>query len=443
MIEALYSLLWIYVLATALRHLPFFRNVPGLSYKTILFIFLLKVMAGAIFILIYTYYYESRTADVYRYFNEGKVMFGALWRDPLDFLRMLTGIGADAPHLQSYYAKMPYWWDPELYPVYNDNRIMIRYNAILNLLSFGKIHVNSVIANFISLAGFVAIYKFALNHIDKSKIAWLKYGIFLFPSLLFWGSGLIKEILLFPLLGFFVYFTDRLIYGQRLKPWQYFGLATIVALFMLLKVYVLLLLLPCLLAFYLSGKTKLRPGLVFLMVIAGAVMLVSITGLLFPQLDPYSILAKRQNFYMRFSVFVSAGSLIHEVLLEPSLASIVSYIPHALFNVLFRPHLLDSFNPIIMMAAMENLLILVMIGLMAYWSVKNKSMDRIVWLGIWFTLVLFVFIGITTQVYGTLVRFKIPALPFLWMAFVDLLPQKRVNTLFSERIKRPLNLLKD
>lgn len=443
MIEALYSLLWIYVLATAIRHLPFFREVPGLSYKTILFIFLLKVMAGAVFIFIYTYYYESRTADVYRYFNEGKVLFGALWRDPLDYLRMLTGIGADATHLQSYYAKMPYWWDPELYPVYNDNRIMIRYNAILNLFSFGKIHVNSVIANFFSLAGFVALYKFAINHIDKNKIAWLKYGIFLFPSLIFWGSGLIKEILLFPLLGFFVYFTDRMVAGQRLRPWQYLGFAAIVTMFMLLKVYVLLLLLPCLLAFYLSGKTKLRSGLVFLMVITGAVVLVSLTGWLFPQLDPFAILAKRQNFYMRFSIYVNAGSLIHEVLLEPNLAGIVSYIPRALFNVLFRPHLLDSFNPVIMMAAIENLMLLIMLGLMVYWGFLTKRLNRIVWLGIWFTLVLFIFIGITTQVYGTLVRFKIPALPFLWMAFVSLVPLERINSLFSERIKRQLNLLKD
>ncbi len=443
MIEALYSLLWIYVLSMALRHLPFFKEVPGLSYKTILFIFLLKVMAGAVFILIYTYYYESRTADVYRYFNEGKIMFGALWRDPLDYLRMLTGIGADAPHLQSYYAKMPYWWDPELYPVYNDNRIMIRYNAILNLFSFGKIHVNSVIANFFSLAGFVALYKFAINHIDKNKIAWLKYGIFLFPSLIFWGSGLIKEILLFPLLGFFVYFTDRMVAGQRLRPWQYLVFAAMVALFMLLKVYVLLLLLPCLLAFYLSGKTKLKPGLIFFMVIVGAGILVILTGWLFPQFDPFAILAKRQNFYMRFSVFVGAGSLIHEVLLEPSLAGIVSYIPRALLNVLFRPHLLDSFNPVIMMAAVENLMILFILGLMAYWGFSNKRPDRLVWLGIWFTLVLFVFIGITTQVYGTLVRFKIPALPFLWMAFVGLLPLARINTLFSERIKRQLNIMKD
>ncbi len=443
MIEALYSLLWIYVLAMALKHLPFFRQVPGLPYKTLLFFFLLKVMAGAIFILIYTYYYESRTADLYRYFNEGKVLFGALWRDPLDYLRMITGIGADAPHLQSYYAKMPYWWDPELYPVYNDNRIMIRYNAILNLLSFGKIHVNSVIANFVSLAGFVALYKFALNYIDKSKYSWLKYGIFLFPSLVFWGSGLIKEILLFPLLGFFVYFTDRLIFGQRLKPWQYFVFAAIVALLMLLKVYVLLLLLPCLLAFYLSGKTKLRPALVFLIVITGAVLLVSLAGLLFPQVDPYSILAKRQNFYMQFSVNVGAGSLIHEVYLAPGLAGVVSYIPRALFNVLFRPHLLDSFNPIILMAAFENLLILLVLSLIAWWGFRNKRLNRIEWLGLWFTLLLFVFIGITTQIYGTLVRFKIPALPFLWMAFVSLLPAEKINKLFSERIKRPVTLKND
>jgi hypothetical protein len=443
MIEALYSLLWIYLLIMALKHFSFFRGIDGLPYKTLVLFFLLKVIAGAVFILIYTYYYESRTADVYRYFNEGKVIFSALRRNPIDYLRMLTGIGADAQHLQSYYAKMPYWWDPELYPVYNDNRLMIRFNAILNLVSFGRIHVNSVLANFFSLTGFVAIYKFALCHIQKEKINWLKYGVFLFPSLIFWGSGLIKEIMLFPLLGFFVYYADKLISGTRLKSWQYLLFFIIVILFLLLKVYVLLLLLPCLLAFYLTGRLKKPgPGVIFSLVILGAVILVLAIGWLFPQLDPFAILAKRQNFYMRFSVFVNAGSLIHEVYLEPTFSGIITYIPRALFNVLFRPHLLDSFNPVILMAAVENLLILLVLGLMTYWGLQKKRLNRLEWLGIWFTLILFVFIGITTQVYGTLVRFKIPALPFLWMSFVSLLPVERIETLFSERIKRPLNLKK-
>lgn len=426
MIEAVYAVLWIYLLSLAIRHIPFFRDVPGLPYRTLLAFFFIKVAAGALFIFIYTFYYESSTADIYRYFNEGRVLSGALRENPLDFLRMLSGIGADAPHLKMYYDKMPYWWDPELYPVYNDNRLMIRYNALLNLVSFAKIHVNSVIANFFSLAGLVAIYKFGLNHLNPKKISWLKLGVFLFPSMIFWGSGLIKEILLIPVMGFFLYFNDKILSGHKLKAWQYLVFVALALLFLLLKVYVLLLLIPCLAAFYLAARLKRPgPGLIFLAVIFLAVMLVLATGWLLPNFDPFAVLAKRQNFYMRFSIFVNAGSLIQQVFLEPSFKSIVTYVPRALSNVLFRPHLLDSFNPVILSAAVENLVILTMITLTGWYGIRKKKLNRMEWFGIWFTLLLFIFIGITTQVYGTLVRFKIPALPFLWMSFLSLFPVER------------------
>lgn len=426
MIEALYSILWIYLLLLAIKHMPFFRGVPGLNYKTLVALFLIKVIAGAVFIFIYTYYYEPHTADIYRYFNESRVLSGALRHKLTDYLRMLTGIGADAPHLQAYYDKMPYWWDPELYPVYNDNRLMIRYNALLNLLSFGKIHVNSVIANFFSLAGLVAIYKFGLRHLKQSKIPFLAIGIFLFPSIIFWGSGLIKEILLIPVMGFFVFYSDRILSGERLKEWQYLFFAALSFLLLLLKVYVLLLLIPCLLAFHLAGKLKRpSPAIIFPGLILLSVLVVMVIAWLFPQFDPFAILAKRQNFYMRFSVYVKAGSLIHQVFLEPNFVSILAYIPRALLNVLFRPHLLDSANPIILSAAIENLAILLMIILLGLYAFRNKRPGRMEWFGIWFTLVLFVFIGITTQVYGTLVRFKIPALPFLWMSFIGIVPLEK------------------
>lgn len=423
MIEALYAILWIYLLVLAIKHLPFFRDIQGLPTKILIAFFLIKVAAGAVFILIYTHYYEPRTADVYRYFNEGRVLSGALLNNPVDFLRMLTGIGADAPYLQGYYDKMPYWWDPELYPVYNDNRLMIRYNALLNLLSFEKIHVNSVVANFVSLTGLVAIYKFALRHLGQDKITWLKYGVFLFPSMIFWGSGLIKEILLIPVMGFFIYYSDRIFSGERLKGWQYLVFAALVFLFFLLKVYVLLLLIPCLAAFFLAGKVK-RPSsrILFPLIILGAGLAVLVFGCLFPQFDPFAILAKRQNFLMRFSVYVKAGSLIHEVYLDPNLKSIITYTPRAFINVLTRPHLFDSTNPIILSAAVENLGVIVIMILTGYYGFRKRRLERIEWFGIWFTLMLFVFIGITTQVYGTLVRFKIPALPFLWLSFVSLLP---------------------
>jgi hypothetical protein len=56
----------------------FFRmgNIPVRWFQIA---FLLKVLSGIVLGLIYTYYYKDRsTADIWKYFDDGMVMFSAL-----------------------------------------------------------------------------------------------------------------------------------------------------------------------------------------------------------------------------------------------------------------------------------------------------------------------------------------------------------------------------
>ena len=86
-----YTALFLYVI----RWAPFF-NAVGLSKRTIGGLFLVKILAGTALWYVYTYIHTDRaTADIYRYFDDGNIMFTALPEHPLDYLRMLTGIGND------------------------------------------------------------------------------------------------------------------------------------------------------------------------------------------------------------------------------------------------------------------------------------------------------------------------------------------------------------
>ncbi|HSV88147.1 MAG TPA: hypothetical protein VLH61_05850 [Bacteroidales bacterium] len=414
---------WILLLAVSIKHIRFFRNIPALPLSSLIIFFLIKVMAGSVYIFVYTYYFDPQTADVHRFFNEGMIIYRSLFDNPLDYLRILTGIDASEPHLQVYYQRLHYWFFPERPPLLNDNRLIIGFNAIANILSFGSIHINSAFANFISFSGLVALYKFGLKHIKNENISWLKLGVFLFPSALFWGSGLTKEVFILPLLGFFLFYFDKALNGSSLSIRQIFLFSSTIFLLLWLKVYVFLLLIPCLIAYFISGKLKrLRPELLFLVISYLVLAVMMMVSLIFLNIDPLAQLAERQNFFMKFSVMVDAGSLIHEVYLEPTFQSILAYTPHALLNVLIRPHLFDSTNPLILKAAIENIFIVGMLAAMAYFGVKNQGFNRIQCLGILFTLLLFIFIGLTTQVYGTLVRLKIPALPLLWISFLSISP---------------------
>src|SRR3954470_13055434 len=71
-------LLYTLIIFYSIYKLKFFQ-LEGLGKWTPSLFFLLKIIAGIALWLVYTYYYTDRsTSDIWKYFDDGKVMFGAL-----------------------------------------------------------------------------------------------------------------------------------------------------------------------------------------------------------------------------------------------------------------------------------------------------------------------------------------------------------------------------
>ena len=108
-----------------------------------------------------------------------------------------------------------------------------------------------------------------------------------------------------------------------------------------------------------------------------------------------------------------AGSFISLPPLDNGLRSIVVNAPHALATSLLRPTIFVHGSAAMLMAGIENVLILCMLAAgLFYLKPKNLAIHD-VWYCLSFIVILFVLIGLTTPVLGALVRYKVPALPFL------------------------------
>ena len=130
-----------------------FFSIDGLSRKVISAIFILKIITGVALYLIYTYYYtDRRSADIFKYFDDGKIIFNTLFVNPIHYLQIICGIDTDAEYLKQYLNKTDFWYKPRDTQVYNDNRTIIRFNAIAMLISFGYYSVHSVFMNFVSIS---------------------------------------------------------------------------------------------------------------------------------------------------------------------------------------------------------------------------------------------------------------------------------------------------
>ncbi len=406
---------------------PFFR-VEGLGPKAIGVLFLLKVAAGTGLWWIYTFHYADRAnADIYKFFDDGNVMFGALRAHPVDYLQMLTGIGTRNPYFsEHYYEVMNNWYRRWETGYYNDAHTMIRYNAVLRLFSFGVYHVHTVFSAFLSLTGLVALYKVFTGLVPgMGRVAAI--GLFLWPSMLFWSSGPIKEALLFLGLGLFLLALFR--FGQHrngAKVW----IMLLAGLFiqLSLKSYVLACMLPGLAALWWCRRTgNRRAVLKFGTAHLAAALLILAAPLLSPRLDVVAMIHQKLRDMLGVVAATDPGSFIPTTLFEPNAWGLAQASPHALFLTFLSPLATWNIGALGIMGAVENLALLALIPLAAVWARPWREVDLPLLLhALCFCLALGLLIGWTTPVVGAVMRYRIPLLPFYTLAFALVADPRRI-----------------
>lgn len=208
--EILLTLAYLFLSIWLISRLRFFQieNIP--SYWLI-GAFVLKIVFGLGFWYIYTYHYPVRKdADIYKYFDDSKIMFDALHQHPADFFKMFFGFDNDQHLYEAYYSKMQLWAPRFTHVINMEGHAMIRLSVLFRMFSMGFYQVHNVFVNLLSFAGLVALYKtFAVYAKGKNKFLFI--AVFLVPTVLFWGSGVIRESFILFAFGFVVYYAARLI----------------------------------------------------------------------------------------------------------------------------------------------------------------------------------------------------------------------------------------
>lgn len=430
-----YFLLSAYLLVFCLIiiKLPFFKS-ERIATHWVVVIFLSKFLAGLVLWVLYAFGDTPRiAADIFKYFDDGNVIFTALRENPVDYLKIISGIGADSAELDKYYHTCNFWLKSFNYGLINDNRLVIRLNAIIRLCSMGNIHIHTLFMSFLSFIGFWNIYKVLENKIRVQAVG-LVVALFYFPSVYFWTSGLLKESIFMFAFGIMFYQFNKIISGSlSVKRVVLFILSSI--LLLLSKFYIFLAAFPGLLFLWLMQVSKKKNILTSFLLSHVLLFLLfwfssHLIGLNLPK-----IVASKQNDFIAYAHSLpKVGSLIDLSPLEPNFLSLVKNTPKALFNSMFRPTLLEVKNPLMLISALENTFIALLFILSILFYKKAKK-DVFFWFSLSFVLILFILIGLTTPVLGALVRYKAPALPFLGIAFLYLIDIEKIKITLKKIIK--------
>lgn len=398
-------------------------------------VFGIKIIISILITLIYTFYYTDRvTADVFKYFDDSEIMFGAIKTNVLDYTQMVLGLDFNTAYFhENYYSKMNYWYRINNSNLVSDTHVMIRFNAFIRLFSFGFYHVHNVFINFIALIGLVAIYKAFQPFVQFSKKS-LFLVICFIPSLLFWGSGLLKEGIIIFSLGFFLMHFFQVSNNVRLtKSWIILLVTALLMVFT--KMNTIVALIPCLLG-YIIYKKGITNALLSYGIAVFLLLGISFLMVVFSETyNPFALLIGKQQDFIYVVDKVDVGSAIHQPKFN-TIADIFLYMPEAVINVLFRPFLWESYSVFTLFSALENSLFFVVVLFGVYYRKKSMEHLAVFYFCLLYALTSALVIGLTTPIMGAIVRYKIFTTLFLMIPLLMALDGEKVkNSWFYKLIK--------
>ncbi len=471
------------------------KLLPGVKTWITATLFLIKILASFAVWGVYTYYYADRQyADIWKYFDDSKIIASALHDQPADYFKMVTGLGDQLDLADRYYTKMNHWHQKFENNLFNDSHTIIRYNALLMPISGGNYHIHSLVMCILSFIGCTALFRFFVHFLPQWKNA-LVMILFLMPSFVFWTSGVLKEGLMFLALGILF---EQLFISKR-PAWVRLLLVFIAACILALtKLYLLLIILIPLSLFVISQRIKRSSSILWM---SGVGICIALAGGLHfakSKYDPFSLLINKHNDFLNLSIggtfmyndtavvyvdaaqhdamrypqagicrisgptpvlywlhvkgfddtlhtihandsvsytimtdYPRAGSLLHEQPLHSS-ADVLLSIPAALNNATMRPYPWEARSVLLIPSALENLLLYAI--LIAALLFRKKITSQLLFFLCWFSITYLIVAGLTTPVLGALVRYKIAALPFLFSALFMLIDTERLPA----RIRRLL-----
>ena len=158
--------------------------------------------------------------------------------------------------------------------------------------------------------------------------------------------------------------------------------------------------------------------------------------------DLVDTIVKKQHDFINMVNYEAeySGSNIEIKELEPTFISFLSALVPAYVNALFRPFVTEANSLIKLVCCVENLVFLI---LFIYMCIRFKPMDnnqlRFALFTIMFTVLLYGLIGMTTPNLGALVRYKIPAMPFILFSILTATDFNRLKKLLRFRNKNESN----
>jgi hypothetical protein len=278
----------------------------------------------------------------------------------------------------------------------------------------------------------------------EKKFSW---AILFMPSLLFWGSAILKDTITFSAACWVTYCIYQIFItkNKRVKYSIYLVIASFVIIS--IKAYIFVALIPGATIWILYDRIKNIKSAFFRILIAPLVIGIGILGSSFilsslgSSLGSYGSIDKAID-----KAIITKNDLTRDAYgqnsfdigeMDGSIGSIISKFPVALTAGLYRPFLWDVRNPVMLISAIENAILLLLtfrvffrLGPIRFFS--NIFSSPLLIFSFIFVIFFSFSVGLSTANFGALVRYKIPSIPF-FMCLLMILDEVKVREIIERK----------
>ena len=403
----------------------------------------LKLFGAILLGVIYQYYYKG--GDTLNYWFQSEIINSSLNDSFFSWLKLITST-ADYYDVDVYQYTAQFYWYGADKPEY----IISMLGAFFGLFTMTTYLPTSVLFSALSFIGVWKMY-IVFTKLYPRLTKQMAFAILFIPSVVFWGSGFMKDTITLSCIGWVTHFTYLIFYeNKKLIQNSAITLFLLYVIF-IIKTYILIAFLPAILLWgvgllsYKIKDTRLIIAARYFLYISAIAGIVLVGGRLQTEMFGeynieslgYKSFVTRDYLYRISMEQDGSGYTLGDM--DPTLLGMLEKAPAGVNVTLFRPYPWEARKPIVMISAAESLLYLIFTILVIFRNnpirvVQRVLADETLQFCLIFTLVFAFAVGISTSNFGSLVRYKIPCLPF-FTAFLIILfyPPKQELILRKKR----------
>ena len=389
-----------------------------------------KIIGALALGFVYQFYYSG--GDTYNFYSNSSIIFEAFLDNPAIGFKILFSDGTFDANLFSYASRIYYYSDSSTF-------FVVKLAGFLSLFAFNSYTVIACMFATISFSGLWCMY-LTFYRLYPHLYKLFAYAVLFIPSVFFWGSGYLKDTITLGAVGWAVYSVHQFFIEKKSPVGA--PVLFVIASYILLKVkvYILLCILPALILWiFLRYSSSIKSTLFRYLVTPMVIVLAAGAGFYAIQKvgesnHRYSLnaMAETAEETARWLAQVSAwegGSAYSLGDFDYSTAGMMRKALPAINVTLFRPYVWEVNNVVMLLSALESLFLLLFTLYVIYKKgligvLKSISSNPTVIFCLIFALSFSFAVGISTYNFGSLVRYKIPMLPFYLAALIIILKPK-------------------